>query len=199
MFLISLVATLWSSFASLFICMFLVIPEWPKVLSIFKSLNMFVFNCLQTLGKWSLSKPQRVQCVRRKILIPKTSPLLWWGWWNISVFILENIYLWVYFDLDDIFVLVVNIYPNKCVKWENACQWQRKANCLDEKNYWILSWVPLREQKLLVQLFFTQVMLWRSTLLYMQLSGAACTFAQDAISPLRVHKRKKGHSNSSPG
>ena len=28
--------------------------------------------------------------------------------------------------------------------------------------------------------------------LYMQLSGAACTFAQDAISPLWVHKRKKG-------
>ena len=27
---------------------------------------------------------------------------------------------------------------------------------------------------------------------YMQLSGAACTFAQDAISPLWVHKRKKG-------
>ena len=30
------------------------------------------------------------------------------------------------------------------------------------------------------------------TVLYMQLSGAACTFAQDAISPLWVHKRKKG-------
>ena len=84
-----MISHLWALQACSFVC-FLWFQNGPKSYQFSKA-----SICLQTLGKWSLSKPRRVHCVRRKILIPKTSPLLWWGWWDISVFILENKYLWV--------------------------------------------------------------------------------------------------------
>ena len=68
--------------------------------------------------------------------------------------------------------LNTNIYRENCLSkscHESARPWQRKAKFLSRKNYWFLSWIPLREQKLLGLVCFSQVQLRRSTLLHSQL------------------------------
>ena len=70
--------------------------------------------------------------------------------------------------------LNTNIYRENCLSkscHESARTWQRKAKFLSQKNYWFLSWIPLREQKLLGLVCFSQVRLRRSTLLYSVTGG----------------------------
>ena len=64
--------------------------------------------------------------------------------------------------------LNTNIYRENCLSkscHESARPWQRKAKFLSQKNYWFLSWIPLREQKILGLVCFSQVRLRRSTLM----------------------------------
>ena len=70
--------------------------------------------------------------------------------------------------------LNTNVYRENCLSkscHESARTWQRKAKFLSQKNYWFLSWIPLREQKLLGLVCFSQVRLRRSTLVGTQSVG----------------------------
>ena len=75
--------------------------------------------------------------------------------------------------------LNTNVYRENCLSkscHESARTWQRKAKFLSQKNYWFLSWIPLREQKILVLVCFSQVRLRRSTLLNIH-SSITCVSA----------------------
>ena len=64
--------------------------------------------------------------------------------------------------------LNIYVYRENCLSkscHESARTWQRKAKFLSQKNYCSLFWIPLREQKLLGLVCFSQVRLRRFTLM----------------------------------
>ena len=85
--------------------------------------------------------------------------------------------------------LNTNVYRENCLSkscHESACPWQRKAKFLSQTNYCSLSWIPLREQKLLGLVCFSQVRLRQSTLIYSH-ALPGCSVATNLNPPCQTH------------
>ena len=95
--------------------------------------------------------------------------------------------------------LNTNIYRENCLSkscHKSARPWQRKAKFLSRKNFWFLSWIPLREQKILGLVCFSQVRLRRSTLMF---TFSPTTLARP-ISPSNLSQSQRREClNPSPG
>ena len=86
--------------------------------------------------------------------------------------------------------LNINVYRENCFSkscHKSACPWHRKAKLSSKKDYCSLSWIPLREQKLLGLVCFSQVRLRGSTLRYIHKDGLIIREWQNTVSSWDVH------------